>query len=165
MNVFRNIFVALLIVSVIQTLVYYPQVPDIVASHFDGAGRPNGWMSKTAFFGIHLAMMLIMALSFLYLPQGLGRFSIRWWNLPNKDHWLSPERREETLLFIRTQMLLFGSATAALLIVTIQLAIEANLSPPPVLSSVIGGLLIGYFAFTMVWLVWFYGRFARARKA
>jgi serine/threonine-protein kinase len=165
MDTFRNIFIGLLVVSIIQTILYFPQLPDVMASHFDGAGRPNGWMSKTAFFAIHLGMMALMALSFLYLPGGLSRFSFRMWSLPNREYWLSPERRHETFGIVRGEMLLMGIATVVFLIVVIQLAIEANLNPPPILSSTVGGLLFLYFAFTAVWLIRFFKRFGRVPQA
>ncbi|MDH3215398.1 MAG: DUF1648 domain-containing protein [Candidatus Krumholzibacteria bacterium] len=162
MSANRKVFVALLVLSVVQTFLYYPQVPEVMASHFDGAGHPNGWMPKTAFFCLHLAMMAIMTLSFLFLPRSLNQFPIRTWSLPRKDYWLSPERREATQRFIQDQMLLFGIATLVLLIVIIQLAIEANLNPPPTLSSITKQFLVGYFVFTAAWLMRFFYRFARA---
>jgi hypothetical protein len=41
------------------------QLPSRVATHFDGSGRPNGWMSRTA----HLQFMTVFGLGFpLFVP-------------------------------------------------------------------------------------------------
>ncbi|UVI35178.1 DUF1648 domain-containing protein [Brevibacterium spongiae] len=75
---------------------FWVQAPDTVATHFDSAGQPDDWSSKTGLLGI-------------FVPLGVGLpllFSIRWiWarlpisliNMPSKDYWL--ERGERTFLF------------------------------------------------------------------
>lgn len=157
----RNIFIALLALSLLQVVVYYPQMPDVMASHFDGNGRPNGWMTKTTFFGIHVAMMMLMVISFLYFPKQTRRFPTGRWSIPDRDYWFAPERVKETLRNIRIQMLVVGIATVLLLLATIQLAIVANLNTPTVLSPVLGWFLIAYFVFMAIWLVAFFRRFRR----
>jgi uncharacterized membrane protein len=44
----RVAFATLLGIVLLQAFVYYPQLPAQLASHFDAAGRPNGWSSKSA---------------------------------------------------------------------------------------------------------------------
>lgn len=159
MSVYRNVFIALLVVGVVQVIIYYPQLPGVMASHFDGAGHPNGWQSKATFFAIDLAMMGIMALSFLWAPGLMHRFSHESWSLPNKSYWLAPARLFDTIRFMQDQLLLFGSVTLVFLIAVFQLAIEANLNPPPVLSAVTGRFIAAYFGFTVFWLVRLFRRF------
>ena len=156
----KRIFVGLLVVAVAQVIIYYPQLPDVVASHFDGSGHPNGWMSKTAFFALDLAMILVIAASFLWVPRALGRFPVYLWSLPNRDYWFAPERRDESLRLIHSWLLVFGVATIVLMLVAFQCAIMANLQPPPTLSPVMIVSLVGYFVFTAVWLAVFYRRFS-----
>jgi uncharacterized membrane protein len=164
MTTSQRIFVALLVVSAAQVVIYYSQLPDEVASHFDGSGRANGWSPKEMFFLIDLCTMVLVALVFLFLPRTLSRFSDKSINLPNKDYWLAPERREETARVIHDQMCWFGVATLVFLICVFQLVIEANLNPPPVLSSHFIFLLIVYLAFTAWWVIKFIGKFARVPK-
>lgn len=152
MRTSHKVFVALLAVAVVQVVVYYPQLPDRLASHFDGQGRPNGWMSREAFFAIHLGIIAILAVSFLFLPAKLRLFPYRSWSLPNRGYWLSPERIDETMRYLEEQMVWCGAVTAAFMIIVIQLAVEANLNPPPVLSSAVTWLLVGYFVYMGVWL-------------
>jgi len=42
MNALRRLFYGLIALAAVQTLYYYPQMPEVVASHFDGRGAPNG---------------------------------------------------------------------------------------------------------------------------
>ena len=161
MDNLRNIFIALLGLSLLQIMLYYPQLPHVMASHFDGAGHPNGWMPKTMFFAIHIAMMMLMVISFLYFPVETRRFPTGRWSIPDREYWFAPERVKETSRHIRIQMLVMGIPTVLLLLVAIQLAIVANLNTPAVLSPVLGWFLTAYFVFLGVWLVLFFRRFRR----
>lgn len=164
MKTSQRVFIALVAASVVQVLIYYPQLPDQVASHFGGDGQPNGWSPKETFFIIDLATMALMALVFLFLPKSLSRFSDKSMSLPNKDYWLAPERREKTFEIIQDQMCWFGSATVVFLICIFQLVIEANLNPPAALSSGFMFLFIAYMAYTGWWVVKFIAKFMRAPK-
>jgi uncharacterized membrane protein len=157
----RTIFLFLLILSALQCAYYYPRVPETVASHFNGAGYPNDWSSKAAFFGIVLAMTAMNGFVFLVMPEWFPRFSQKRFNLPNKSYWLAPERIEETHLHIQTQMLWFGVATMMLMIGVTQMAIEANMRTQPALSPGAFNLLVAYFGFTTIWLTRFIYHFAR----
>jgi serine/threonine-protein kinase len=157
----KKIFIVLLIVSLLQALLYYTALPERLASHFDGSGRPNGWSSKAVFFAIVFSMIGLVALSFLYLPAVQFRISFNFWSLPHKDYWLAPERREKTLRRIQDQMLWFGVATLVLLIITTQFVIDANLKPQPRLPSAFLWIFLAYLAYTFVWTVGFIRRFAR----
>lgn len=44
------------------TLALYPSLPDVLATHFDGAGEPNGWSSRTSFTLLYLGLGLLMAM-------------------------------------------------------------------------------------------------------
>ena len=65
----RVVFVLLLIVAVALMVVYYPELPERMASHFDGAGRANGWSSKAFFFGVQVFVLLLVTVCFAILPR------------------------------------------------------------------------------------------------
>jgi hypothetical protein len=50
-------------------------------------------------------------------------------NLPNRNYWLAPERREATMRFISATMAWFGSCLLFVLIAGTFLALQANLGP------------------------------------
>ena len=73
MNWLRRSFYGLLAIAVLQTLYYYPQMPAVVASHFDGLGAPNGWSSRNGFFALYLGITtLSLGLVALLLALDLG---------------------------------------------------------------------------------------------
>ncbi|TDI38308.1 MAG: DUF1648 domain-containing protein [Acidobacteria bacterium] len=43
--------VLLAVAGIVLAYHYYPQMPDFVASHFDGQGTPNDYTSRHAHFG------------------------------------------------------------------------------------------------------------------
>jgi hypothetical protein len=66
----RSGSIALLAATVLyglQLAVYYPELPDRVASHFDAAGNPDGSMSKAGFLALTLALGVGDCLLFLGL--------------------------------------------------------------------------------------------------
>ena len=64
-----SLLVLLLLGAVGQALLYYPRLPDRMASHFNAAGQADGWMSKRAFFGLDLGMQVGMAVLFVGITK------------------------------------------------------------------------------------------------
>ena len=83
-------------------------------------------------------------------------------NLPNRDYWLAPERREETLVAIAAQMEWFGAASLALYLFVIQKVLETNQTSAPRLDSRTLLVVLGlYLVFTAVWMTRFLMRFRK----
>lgn len=156
----RFLFYLLLALAVLQVLVYYPQLPEVMASHFDGSGRADGWSSKTTFFVIDAVMLALLVAMFLGLPK--IRWPDRWVSLPHKDYWLSPEKRRETYRIFEREMLVFGCATLVLLLVVMQWTIRANLDGSETLPAAgLWWLMGAYLVFTALWTVRLVLRFRR----
>jgi len=71
-------------------------LPPTVATHFDGSGRPNAWMSSSSYVAFFIAFgigwpVFIVTLFYAvrWLPVGLI-------NIPRRDFWLARERAPET---------------------------------------------------------------------
>jgi uncharacterized membrane protein len=160
----KRTFVALVALAVVQIVYYYPQMPETVASHFDGPGAANDWSSKTGFFGLYALILLMLIGIFVYLPgwsEMRAGFGMR---LPRRDYWLAPERIEQTRLFMRRQMMQMGIVHLCLAIYAIQLTILANFEQPPRLHPSIGWALGLYFVFLAGWLIHYYLHFKRHEK-
>jgi uncharacterized membrane protein len=69
MNLIRTAVVLVIILTAAITLVAYPLMPDLVASHWNAAGELNGTMPK--FWGLLLIPMLMLAFCALFavLPR------------------------------------------------------------------------------------------------
>jgi uncharacterized membrane protein len=160
----KAVFIALVALAVAQAIFYYPQLPGTVASHFDGAGQPNGWSSKTVFFGVMFGMMAMMGLVFLGIPKAISRVPDNIISLPYRDHWLAKERRDETMRFIASQLSWFGVATLLLMVATTQFTIDANLRNRPELPTKFMWAFWAYMGFSAAWTVHFIGHFCIVRK-
>ena len=111
-----SILLALVVFIVAQCAYFYPQLPETVASHFNASGVPNGWMSKGAFLAI-MGFATVLSVgstagAALLLPHLQDSI-----NISNKEYWLAPDRRDQTLAFIGSNMLWIACAVLVLLIV------------------------------------------------
>jgi uncharacterized membrane protein len=143
----------------LQCLYYYPLLHETVASHFDGAGQPNGWSSKSSFFGLYLFLVGVISFAFFALPRLLHRFPASLINIPHREYWLTAERKKPALEMLAEEMGWFGIFILLFMLTTIQLAINANLTASGLPADVMWMLLGAFFAFTGIWLVRLYRRF------
>jgi uncharacterized membrane protein len=155
-----KIFWLLAVAAALHMIYYYPLLPDRVASHFDAYGRPNGWSGKTTFFSIYAGVVILMAIIQITTRLSFARMPVSLINLPNKDYWLSPERRAESMVVFMKYMSGFWSATLFFLMSTMHLAIRVNLGWRQSLGDWFFLLLAAYILFTLVWTVALIRRFA-----
>lgn len=129
------------------------QLPQQVASHFGVSGEANGWMSRSSY----LVFMAFFGMIFPMIPPlaGLlvGRLPASVINLPNKEYWLAPERRDATVAFLVSQLLRLAVLELGLVIVLHQLVIDANRQQPARMSGVVWGVLAVFLVFMAGW-VW-----------
>lgn len=156
----RWILILPLAIVLIQAAFYYPRLPEKVASHFDMEGNPNGWSSRGSLLGVYLGAFALLTLLFLGTSSFLRKLPDFLVNLPRKDYWLSPERREATHDFIARQLVWMGLGTQVFFAVLFQLTFQANLSGENRLASVPFWILtVGFLAFIAAWTVRFLLRF------
>jgi hypothetical protein len=117
-------------------------LPERVASHFNAAGHPNGWMARDGFVIFYVGMVLLLAFVFLLVSLIIGRVPPELVNLPNKNYWLAPERRAETAAWMRGWGCLMGTATVSLMIYVMRLVEHANLEHTSLNSSIVPALLL-----------------------
>lgn len=163
MRLIRIIIYFLIGIFIAQSVFYYSSLPDIMASHFDGAGNPNGWMSKSFFFVFQGAVLLLIIGISLFLPKLVKKTPYKWVNLPNKDYWLAKERRDETIITIGKYQEWFCIALLILFIAVNQLVFQANLEKKPLPSAPMWTILGLFFAFVIIWLILFIGQFRKPK--
>src|SRR5690349_15210597 len=103
-------------------------LPERVATHFGANGLPNGWMSREVFPRAMVAVVLVPVALVQGIGLFLGRLPASLINLLNRDYWLAPERRANTLQRVQTAMLEFGNAMFAFLVFVVWSIIHANTS-------------------------------------
>ena len=142
-----------------QAMYYFPQLPERMASHFGGDGRPNGWTPREGFFGVIGFVVLVQSAAFLGLPRILGRIPTALINLPNKHYWLAPERKQQTLAYVQDKMAWLGAAILGMIACVNQLVIHANLATEKRLDNEWFLLVMAvFFVFTAVWIATLYRR-------
>jgi hypothetical protein len=114
------------------------------------------------FFTVELLIIVIATVITFVLPRIMSAMPGAYINLPNKQFWLAPERREHTMSFLREQMEWLGCSLLAFLLFVMELAFRANLESPPKLttSAFVPALLIflGFVAFFVGLLVRHFSR-------
>jgi hypothetical protein len=142
----------------------YGDLPETVASHFDISGQPNGWMSRDSCVGFTLGLGILMPAFIVGMMANAGRISVSFVNLPHREYWLAPERRQAALALLLRYSLWFACMNVLFVTGLHWLIVQANLpalSPPALgphapgphlsglgISLVAGGFVAG----TGVWV-------------
>ena len=129
-------------------------LPPRLASHFNGDGQPNGWMTRSAYLITAALLPLGVSAFFAGIAWLSGRLPIDAVNLPHRDHWFASERRAETVDRLRRWM----SLPAALLFLFFMqlhlLVVVANqVNPPRLPGALILACALCLVGATMIWLV------------
>jgi len=141
-------------VAVIRVALVWDRLPPFMASHFGASGRPDGWMSRGGFFLFYAVVFGFVIGVMLAVPRMVAVLPVRLVNLPNRDYWLAPERRQVALRRLGDAMAWFAVALGLLGAIVLELVVRSNLERAP-LSNVLFLLALGgFFAFTIGWLVW-----------
>jgi uncharacterized membrane protein len=149
----RIAFAGLVLAALVLAIVYYPQLPERMASHFDGSGQANGWSPKTFFFGLEAFVLVVVTACFAILPAVIEALPPRMVNFPNKDYWLAPERRAATMASVSSALTWFGCAVMAFLFAVTWLVIKVNLGLEPALPSLPMWALLAGFVLCVVLLL------------
>jgi uncharacterized membrane protein len=161
MKAARIAFAVLLALALAEVALYYAQLPERVASHFDAAGQPNGWSSKATFVAVQVFILLVLTACFAVLPAWLPRFPDRFINLSNKSYWLATERREATLRKAGAALTWFGCAALLFVIAITWLVLRYNLGRDPALPSGPMWALLAGFGLCVVVLIAYMVRLGR----
>lgn len=154
----RIILFLLLLILFFHLYHFYAEMPEKVASHFNGAGDPNSWTSKNSFVFLTAAIGLSAACFSVFIMFLIENIPVSLLNLPNKNYWLAEERRAESLSRIRTFFEWFSVGMLVLINVVFYFTLKANAHKEP-LSSAIWFVIIGFFAFVIIWIIVFARRF------
>ncbi len=138
------------------------RLPERVATHFDGKGQADGWMTREDharfMVGFTTGVMLLMGGVFF----GMRFVPERFWNIPNRGHHLSPGNRDNTFNHVFGSGLKLTASVIAYFGILHFLILRANAKALPKFDGLGLGLatcvLLGYLA---VWLRGLYGFFGQ----
>jgi hypothetical protein len=159
------LFIFVEIVVVIFILTTMGSMPQTIASHFNGAGAPNGFMSQEGyakFMLVFAAGIPVLIVSSLQLALHFAPGKV---NIPNKEYWLSTQHKSGTIQFLKGHVALLGMIISLFVAYVHWLLLKANKHQPPQLPTL--PFLIGMGAFlagTLLWGLWLMVRFKRVPK-
>lgn len=153
----RHVFWVLAIGFALLVLLTLGRLPPVVASHFDGAGVPNGWSSRPMYAGILVTIGVLLPLGIVGLVHGLTRTGSQFLNIPAKEYWSRPEHDQEAVRRVRAYMWWLGGIMTGMAAAIHGLVLKAHTSQPPHLSTpgiilMLGALL----AALLLWVVGWY---------
>jgi uncharacterized membrane protein len=131
----------LCLMSLGQAVWYYPQLPGLVASHFNAAGLADGWMPRAHFLKIEILLSLGVAAGFAVLALIVAGVPDALINLPHRAYWFALVRREETRRCLSGMVLSSGCGTLAFLLFLHQRVHHANLDGTHQLTPSFGVVL------------------------
>lgn len=126
----RTLFFAIVAVAIAQGFYAFPMMPERMASHFGPSGAANGWMMKAQFFIVYAITLLPAFVVEFWVSRKVAKTPSARINLPNKEFWLAPERRADTLAYFEMFFAWYGCAVLLLVVFVMGLAMRANLNPP-----------------------------------
>jgi hypothetical protein len=149
------------VVFVIYTTAYFP---DRVATHFSGDNQADGWMSRKGYLLFVLAFVigapLLLSLGLSTLPR---RFP-QWTNVPHRDYWLAPLRRNESLQFLSAHGKRLGCLVVMLMLgMHYTLLLANHMHPPQLPVSTFSSILFGFVLALIWWIVRLYRRFPKKK--
>lgn len=142
----KMMVVLTLVVCVSQIALWFNDLPEQVPSHFDGNGQVDGHMNRVAFCSTMGLMNLVFLIGFpllglltKYIPDSLV-------NMPNKDYWLAPNRRDNSMRTMTDFLTAIGWMTSWLFIGIFQMsalvAVKARETINPEFYLVMGIYLV-----------------------
>jgi uncharacterized membrane protein len=148
----RSLLPALLVTAAALVYVWLSSgaLPEVVASHFRGDGTANGYMLRASYLRFTLVLITAIAVLFGILPDRVLSSPERRLRVPNADYWLAPERRAETVAYLREHLGRLCPLLVVFLCAVHGLVVRANESVPPRLST---GWFFGAMALLLLALV------------
>jgi uncharacterized protein DUF1648 len=161
----KSVFVVLAAAAAIHFFVLYPQLPAVVASHFDAHGRPNGWQTRTIFFAFFVGSIVIATVVCFGVPRLIASMPPALINLPYKEYWLSSERRPSSLAFLSTHFAWLGCAVLLVGIFAFEFSVRANFQPDKRFNTAsLLYVFAAFFVFVIVWMARLLARFGKPPK-
>ena len=141
----RLIFLLLVIAAVTYVVTTSAGLPPSVAARFGHQGLWIGRMDKD----IHVALMAGLAGGLPLLLYGsvgvLPRLFTRFINIPNRDFWLAPERREKMLGDLEHHGMILGIFSMVFICAMQALIVAANQRTPARIDINLVWVLLGFF--------------------
>jgi uncharacterized membrane protein len=132
----------LILLAVARSAAVFSALPRRMASHFDGSGQPNGFMSQGdffAFFALFGGGTVALTLGIPCLARAVPPSLI---NIPNREYWLTPERLAQVHRKLGAWAGWFAASLTGFLVAVLELVLRANLAREPIANGPLQLLLV-----------------------
>lgn len=140
-------------------------LPERLATHFDGAGKPNDWMTRTQHLTFTIAFGLGVPAFILGVFYSIRFFPASTLNVPQAAYWRSPEHFPEACRILFVHGLWFASLLLIWMALLNAEIVAANRTVPPQLDN--GSVMVfagGLIAGLVLWIVMMLRRFSCISK-
>lgn len=145
---------AIIVVATAHAFYVYPSLPDTMASHFDLSGTADGFQEKSKFMVFYALIMVMMVGTFVGIAYVIPNAPESMINIPHKDYYLAPERREATLDRLISELLWMGNATVLFIFWMMSQAFQANMTEgAPTLGLSASLSTVAYLVLILGWCV------------
>lgn len=148
-----------------MAFVYYQQLPEKIASHFNGRGKADGWMSRESFSLTMVAIGLGIPAFVIAMMYAIRFLPANFLNVPNPNYWRDPQNYPKACDFLFTSSLWFGCAFMIWQIFFSLMIVAANqISPPHLDNGRVILLTLPLLGFTFGWIVTLILRFLKTEN-
>jgi len=141
------------LLAIIHFAPLYSRLPDVVQSHFNSRGAPNGWQTKPVFFAFFIGATVLATVLAFGLPALMRALPVQLFNLPNNQYWFAIERRAKSLDFLDSWFAWHACALFLLAGYAFEFAVRSNLGPGPVPHPErLLYAIFGFLVFTLIWI-------------
>ena len=149
----RLLFILVLIIATILISATSDHLPAQVASHFGAGGAPNGWMSRNDYRLVILAFAVGLPVAVVGGSMLLPRLEDTRINIPHRDYWLAPARRDATFRYLAAHAYWLGALLVVFIAGIHLLLLDANAAQPPRLAGqLLATLLVLFLAALAGWI-------------
>ena len=157
----RYFIIPFALLTLLQHSWYYSLLPDRVATHFGPDGQPNDWMPKSTAVLFITSFQLFFPLLLLFISRLIKKLPSGVINIPNRNYWLAPERREASITWLQQPLAKIAAATALLLLTANHFTFRANVVTGKLEEIPFFFCLLIYLSFTLWQVIVITRRFRR----
>jgi hypothetical protein len=159
---FLPLFIALAAGGAAFIIATAGDLPVQVASHFTRGDPPNAWTPRDTYVAIMVGAATLLPLFLVTFITWLPRVFPGAVNIPNRDYWLAPERRQRSLSILADFGWAFGCLLTLFIVGVHWVVVAANTSAPTQLPDrPFQALIAAFIAAMCVWTVALWLRFRR----
>jgi len=154
------------LVFVLSVLYFGNMLPEKLAVHFDAAGHPNGWMTRSQHTGTILSLGFGLVIFLTALFYSFRFFPSSCLNVPNPEFWRQPVNYQIACDYLFRESLLLAANFMIFFTGIHFLIIKANLQTTVSLPFAFQYLVIGVFLLLQIlWIVDIFHYFRKTGSA